>query len=52
MTVGEYSAAWSERQGHLPAGTAELYHYLLRDYVTPTFEHRRLAAITVSEVAA
>lgn len=52
MTFGEYSAAWAERQGHLRPRTAELYHYLLRDYLAPTFEHRRLSAITVSEVAA
>jgi integrase len=51
-TFGEYATTWLDRQRHLRPRTAELYRYLLRDYLQPHFERRQLSAMTVSEVAA
>ena len=52
VPFGDYAARWLERQGHLRPRTGELYAYLLRDYLRPTFDERPLSAITVSEVTA
>ena len=52
VAFGEYATSWMERQRHLRPRTAELYRYLLRDYLLPVFAGRSLSAITVSQVLA
>jgi integrase len=52
VTFGEFANGWLERQRHLRPRTLELYTYLLRDYLSPTFSKRSLSAITLSEVTA
>jgi integrase len=52
VPFGDYTARWLEQQGHLRPRTRELYAYLLRDYLRPTFGERPLSRITVSEVTA
>ncbi len=50
VAFGEYATEWLSRQGHLRPRTAELYRYLLRDYLSPTFEARQMSTITMSQV--
>lgn len=50
VAFGDYATEWLSRQGHLRPRTAELYRYLLRDYLSPTFEGRRMSTITTSQV--
>jgi hypothetical protein len=50
VAFGDYATEWLSRQGHLGPRTAELYRYLLRDYLSPTFKGRQMSAITMSQV--
>jgi hypothetical protein len=50
VAFGDYATEWLSRQGHLRPRTAELYRYLLRDYLAPTFEGRQMSTITMSQV--
>ena len=52
VTFGEYSLTWLQRQGHLRPRTRELYEFLLRKHIDPTFGPRSLTAIANSEVVA
>ncbi len=52
VTFGEYSLSWLQRQGHLRPRTRELYEFLLRKHIEPTFGGRPLTAIAYSEVVA
>ena len=53
VTFGEHAQAWFDKQVHLlrPC-TCELYAYLLRAYIEPTFGDKALSAIVNSEVVA
>ena len=52
VTFGEYSLSWLQRQGHLRPAHRELYEFLLRKHIEPTFGGRPLTAIAYSEVVA
>ena len=52
VTFGDYSLTWLQRQGHLRPRTRELYEFLLRKHIDPTFGPRSLTAIANSEVVA
>ncbi|HMK96143.1 MAG TPA: hypothetical protein VK425_01285, partial [Acidimicrobiales bacterium] len=51
-TFGEYAEFWMGRQGHLRPRTRELYEFLLRRHLLPTFGDRVLSSIVNSEVFA
>ncbi len=52
VTFGEYAQAWFDKQVHLRPRTRELYAYLLRAHIEPTFGDKALSAIVNSEVVA
>ena len=52
VTFGEYAQAWFDKQVHLRPRTCELYAYLLRAHIEPTFGDKALSAIVNSEVVA
>jgi Phage integrase, N-terminal SAM-like domain len=52
VTFGDYSSIWLQRQGHLRPRTRELYEFLLRKHIGPTFGSRSLTTIANSAVVA
>jgi integrase len=52
VTFGDYSQLRLQRQGHLRPRTRQLYEFLLRKHIDPTFGPRSLTAIANSEVVA
>jgi integrase len=49
---GEFATAWVRERPNLRPATVDLYGYLLRQHILPTFEHRLLAAIRDANVRA
>jgi len=52
VAFSEYAKAWFDKQVHLRPRTRELYEYLLRVHIEPTFGQTALSAIVNSEVVA
>lgn len=52
VTFSEFAEAWLEKQHHLRPRTVELYRYLLRSHLEPSFGDRTLSAISTTDVLA
>ncbi len=50
ITFADYSASWLARQAHLRPRTEELYRFLLRRHVLPTFGPLYVSAVTTKDV--
>ena len=52
VTFGEFASTWIEHRSNLRPRTVEMYHWLNRRYLEPTFGKTQLKAITPGPVRA